>query len=143
VGVLHNQPVSGSTSKHLVIDINDRKGRAGKWKMFFFKNITRPDWVSELILNHIYLLVTPELQSGVEGGSRIHIYLLYKTSAYILNFFHNFDWPDGYYAVSTGQSRVQKVRNCLKNQEGHRWTKYFEEECKGFMRNYGFVRLLG
>lgn len=54
-----------------------------------------------------------------------------------------FDWADDYYAVSVSQSKVETVRNYIKNQEEHHRTKTFEEECQEFMVKYGFVRILG
>ena len=54
-----------------------------------------------------------------------------------------FDWADGYYAVSVSQSHVVIVRNYIKNQEEHHRKKNFERECEEFIANYGFVRVLG
>jgi putative transposase len=55
----------------------------------------------------------------------------------------DFDWADDYYAVSVSQSQVVAVREYIKNQEEHHKKKTFEEECKDFIANYGFPRILG
>lgn len=54
----------------------------------------------------------------------------------------DFEWAEGYYAVSISQSQVERVRNYIKNQEAHHAKKSFEAECHNFMVKHGFTRLL-
>jgi hypothetical protein len=54
----------------------------------------------------------------------------------------DFEWGEGYYAVSVSQSQVEKVRNYIKNQEAHHAKKSFEEECHNFIKKYGFIRII-
>ena len=55
---------------------------------------------------------------------------------------HRLQWCDDYYAVSLGVSGLDAVRAYIRNQEVHHGTKAFAEECKEFMRVYGFERML-
>ena len=54
-----------------------------------------------------------------------------------------FEWADEYFAVSVGESQLNKVREYIKNQEQHHKTKSWEQECKEFMEKYGFSKMKG
>ena len=47
-------------------------------------------------------------------------------------------WQDDYYAVSVGQSNLERVINYIKNQEIHHAKKTFEQEELEFKNIYGF-----
>src|ERR1700722_2750420 len=49
-------------------------------------------------------------------------------------------WQDDYFAVSVGQSQVEKVRNYIKGQEEHHKKKPFEQEVNEFMEKYGWTK---
>ncbi len=51
-----------------------------------------------------------------------------------------FEWQDEYFAVSVSESRVDLVRNYIKNQEEHHQHKTFQEEYDEFMKKYGFEK---
>jgi putative transposase len=93
--------------------------------------------------DHVHCLISMACDQNIAQIVK----LLKGASAHFANvqnlFNAPFDWADDYYAVSVSQSQVENVRNYLKNQEEHHRTRSFEEECKEFMRKYGFVRLLG
>ena len=46
-----------------------------------------------------------------------------------------FEWQDEYFAVSVGESSVDKVREYIKNQEIHHQKKTFQQEYDEFMEN--------
>ncbi|HTA83053.1 MAG TPA: IS200/IS605 family transposase [Bacteroidia bacterium] len=48
------------------------------------------------------------------------------------------NWQDDYFAVSLGQSQVERVRNYIINQEEHHRKKSFTEEVDEFMNKYGW-----
>ncbi len=52
-----------------------------------------------------------------------------------------FEWADEYYAVSVGESQIDKVRSYIKNQEEHHRKKTWEEECNKFLETYGFRKI--
>ena len=49
-------------------------------------------------------------------------------------------WADEYYAASGSESQVEKVRDYIRNQEAHHRKQTFDDECKEFMRKYGFTK---
>lgn len=49
-----------------------------------------------------------------------------------------FRWQDDYWAVSIGESQVERVVNYIKNQEAHHSKKTFIEEEKEFLDKYGW-----
>lgn len=54
-----------------------------------------------------------------------------------------FEWQDEYFAVSVSESKIDAVRNYIKNQEEHHKKKSFQEEYDDFVLRYGFERLKG
>ena len=52
-----------------------------------------------------------------------------------------FEWQDEYFAVSVSESKIDAVRNYIKNQEEHHKKKSFQEEYDEFILRYGFERL--
>jgi putative transposase len=53
------------------------------------------------------------------------------------------DWAKDYYAVSVGESQVERVRRYIRNQELHHSKKSFNQECEEFVTIYGFTRIIG
>jgi putative transposase len=49
-----------------------------------------------------------------------------------------FCWQDEYFAVSVSESKVELVRNYIKNQEKHHQHKSFAEEFHEFIEKYNF-----
>ena len=49
-------------------------------------------------------------------------------------------WQDDYFAVSVGQSQLERVRNYIRNQEEHHKHKSFEQEVNEFMERYGWTK---
>jgi putative transposase len=49
-----------------------------------------------------------------------------------------FSWQDDYWAVSIGESQVERVVNYIKNQETHHARKTFNAEVEEFMQKYGW-----
>ena len=54
-----------------------------------------------------------------------------------------FAWADEYFAVSVSESKVDKVRKYIKNQEEHHKVKTWEDEYNEFMKKYGFAKMKG
>jgi len=54
-----------------------------------------------------------------------------------------FEWADDYFAVSVGESQVNRVREYIKNQEEHHRIKSWQEECEEFLKKYGFTKMKG
>lgn len=52
-----------------------------------------------------------------------------------------FEWADEYFAVSLGESQVQKVQRYIRNQEEHHKKKSWDEEVEEFLEKYGFKRV--
>ncbi len=49
-----------------------------------------------------------------------------------------FSWQDDYWAVSIGESSVERVVNYIKNQEAHHSKKTFKDEEREFAEKYGW-----
>ncbi|WP_262152273.1 IS200/IS605 family transposase [Chryseobacterium foetidum] len=49
-----------------------------------------------------------------------------------------FSWQDEYFAVSVSESKIELVRNYIKNQEKHHQHKSFEDEFQEFIEKYNF-----
>lgn len=54
-----------------------------------------------------------------------------------------FSWQEEYFAVSIGESQLNRVKRYIVNQEEHHQTKTFKEEYEEFIKKYGFISLLG
>ena len=50
-----------------------------------------------------------------------------------------FEWQDEYIAVSVSESKINIVRDYIKNQEEHHRKKSFVEEYEGFIEKYRFA----
>jgi putative transposase len=51
-----------------------------------------------------------------------------------------FEWQDEYYAVSVSESKINVVRNYIKNQEEHHREKSFDAELDQMIEVYGFQK---
>lgn len=49
-----------------------------------------------------------------------------------------FSWQDEYFAVSVSETRLDTVRNYIKNQEQHHQKKSFADEYQEFLEKYNF-----
>ena len=49
-----------------------------------------------------------------------------------------FEWQDDYFAVSVSESKLNVVRDYIRNQEEHHRKKSFQEEYDEFIKNYNF-----
>lgn len=50
-----------------------------------------------------------------------------------------FSWQDEYFAVSVSESKVEAVREYIKNQEKHHQRKSFREEYQEFLERNNFL----
>lgn len=50
-----------------------------------------------------------------------------------------FSWQDEYFAVSVSESKVETVREYIKNQEKHHQRKSFREEYQEFLERNNFL----
>lgn len=53
-----------------------------------------------------------------------------------------FEWADEYFAVSVGESQVEKVQQYIRNQEEHHKRKTWDEDVNEFLERYGFERIV-
>ncbi|MBN2635063.1 MAG: IS200/IS605 family transposase [Prolixibacteraceae bacterium] len=52
-----------------------------------------------------------------------------------------FEWADEYFAVSLGESQVEKVQQYIRNQKEHHKRKTWDEEVDEFLEKYQFARI--
>ena len=52
-----------------------------------------------------------------------------------------FEWQDEYYASSVSKSKLDVVRNYIKNQEEHHRNKSFLEEYQELIQNFHFRKM--
>jgi REP element-mobilizing transposase RayT len=93
--------------------------------------------------NHVHALISLGKQQNL---ATIMQYLKGESSFWINNqkaLPYHFSWQDDYFAVSIGQSQVERVREYIKNQEEHHKKMSWEEEVELFMKKYGFEQLKG
>lgn len=73
--------------------------------------------------------------------------LIKGESAFWINKNHlttgKFGWQTEYFAVSVSESRIDKVRDYIKNQESYHKKTSFNEEYGLFMDKYGFEKFSG
>jgi REP element-mobilizing transposase RayT len=51
-----------------------------------------------------------------------------------------FEWQDEYFAVSVSESKIENVRNYIRNQEMHHSKKSFDDEYNKMIDVYGFQK---
>jgi REP element-mobilizing transposase RayT len=51
-----------------------------------------------------------------------------------------FEWQDEYFAVSVSESKIENVRNYIRNQETHHSKKSFDDEYNKMIDVYGFQK---
>jgi putative transposase len=93
--------------------------------------------------NHVHALINLGKQQNL---ATIMQYLKGESSFWINNkkiLPYHFSWQDDYFAVSVGQSQVERIRNYIKNQDEHHQRMSWEEEVNLFMKKYGFEQILG
>lgn len=92
-------------------------------------------------LDHLHCLISlgkeqsiSKISQMIKGGSSFWINQNQLAT-------EKFMWQDDYYAVSVGQSNLERVINYIKNQEIHHTKKTFEQEELEFRKVYGFTIL--
>ncbi len=124
----------------------------------------RENLINPKIENEIYMLIREELiKLGcyVEGinGTKNHVHILFQLSpqktvsdifkqikGYVshqinLNNLTNnkFSWQVGYGAFSVSQSKINEIKNYIKNQKEHHKKMTFKEEYDKFIKLYGLM----
>lgn len=91
--------------------------------------------------DHCHCLVS----LGIDQTIQKTVMLIKGESSFWINKNHltkeKFEWQDEYFAVSVSESKIDAVRNYIKNQEEHHKKKSFQEEYDEFILRYGFDRL--
>ena len=93
--------------------------------------------------NHVHALINLGKQQNL---ATIMQYLKGESSFWINSrkvLPYHFSWQDDYFAVSIGQSQVERVSDYIKNQDEHHKKMSWEEEVELFMKKYGFEQLKG
>ena len=89
-------------------------------------------------LDHLHCLISLGKEQSISKISQ----LIKGESSFWINQHqltsNKFIWQDDYYAVSVGQSNLERVINYIKNQEIHHTKKTFEQEELEFKNIYGF-----
>jgi REP element-mobilizing transposase RayT len=92
---------------------------------------------------HIHCIISLEADQSLTKVMQ----LIKGESSFWINKFSmtqgKFGWADEYFAVSISESKLDKVREYIKNQEEHHRKKTWEEEYNEFIRNYKFQNVLG
>jgi len=129
----HRQPTMQNRNKRIDL-FRHIKGYAKKKKIYL-------DFING-VSDHVHCLISMACDQNIAQIVK----LLKGESAHFANtcnlFDVDFEWAEGYYAVSVSQSQVERVRNYIKNQEAHHAKKSFDAECHNFMVKHGFIRLL-
>ena len=103
----------------------------------FIKNI-QIDFINGHV-DHVHILISLNADQTIANT----IQLIKGESSYWINKNkltpQKFEWQDDYFAVSVSESGIDKVRDCIKNQEEHHKKKTFQQEYDEFMERYGFA----
>ncbi len=93
--------------------------------------------------DHVHCLVSLDAEMTIAKTAM----LLKGESSFWANqnkiFKHKLNWSKEYYAISVSESKVDIVRDYIKNQEAHHQNRSFTEECQEFMKRYGFNKMIG
>ena len=93
--------------------------------------------------DHCHCLVS----LGTEQNLKTVMQLLKGESSYWINknglTSQKFEWQDDYYASSVSPSKLEAVREYIKNQEEHHRKKSFQEEYQELIRDFNFRRIEG
>jgi REP element-mobilizing transposase RayT len=88
--------------------------------------------------DHCHCLVS----LGVDQSIQKVINLIKGESSYWINknnlTSQKFEWQNDYFAVSVSESKLNVVRDYIKNQEEHHRKKSFQEEYDEFIKKYKF-----
>lgn len=88
--------------------------------------------------DHCHCLVSLGSNQNIENI----VQLLKGESSYWINqnklTKEKFSWQEEYFAVSVSESKIEKVRTYIKNQNIHHHKKTFEEEYQEFIKIYNF-----
>jgi REP element-mobilizing transposase RayT len=91
--------------------------------------------------NHVHALINLRKQQNI---STIMQYLKGESSFWINSlkmFPYHFAWQDDYFAVSIGQSQVERVRRYIQSQDQHHQRITLDDEIKLLEEKYGFERM--
>jgi len=91
--------------------------------------------------NHVHALINMGKQQNI---STIMQYIKGESSFWINSlkmFPYHFTWQDDYYAVSIGQSQVERVRKYIQIQDAHHQRITLDDEIKMLEEKYGFEKL--
>ncbi len=53
----------------------------------------------------------------------------------------HFGWQDTYFAVGVSESRIEAVRDYIRNQEKHHQLRTWDQECEELLLRHGFVKM--
>lgn len=88
--------------------------------------------------DHCHCLISLGTNQNIEKI----VQLLKGESSYWINknqlTIDKFSWQDEYFAVSVSESKLDSVRNYIKNQERHHQKKSFTDEYQEFVEKYNF-----
>ena len=91
--------------------------------------------------NHVHALISMRKEQNI---ATIMQYVKGESSFWInsLNIFpYHFTWQDDYYAVSIGQSQVERVRKYIQTQDEHHQRITLDDEIILLAEKYGLERL--
>ena len=124
--------ISKDIKKKLITQIIDN----GKLKNIYIDRVNG-------IEDHFHILLSLANDMSISKAAQ----LIKGESSYWLNTNKlckfKFEWQDEYIALSVSESVLPKVRNYIDNQEEHHRKKTFIEEYNGFVKKYGFEKLVG
>jgi putative transposase len=117
--------------------------RADLFRHIFDNGRSKDIWVDTVngYTDHIHCLISLDKDQTI---SKI-MQLLKGKSTHWLNKNRTdnekINWQDDYFAVSVGQSQVEKIRKYIHGQEEHHRKKTFAEEVQEFMIKYGWQKI--
>ena len=133
------------STKNRVPFLNTKELRIKVWN-HILENAKKKDIFIDFVngySDHCHCLVS----LGVDQSIQKVIQLIKGESSFWINSEcltkEKFEWQDEYFAVSVSESVIDKVREYIKNQEGHHSKKTFQQEYDEFINKVGFQKIDG
>ena len=128
------------STKNRVPFLNSRRLRNKVWTHIRENAVEKDIFIDHIsgYSDHCHCLVS----IGVDQTIKKLMQLIKGESSFWINkqklTLKKFEWQDEYFAVAVSESKIDKVRDYIRNQEAHHKRKTFQEEYEEFIVKFGF-----
>ena len=128
-----------STKSKSILIKNDDKESLHSYMSGIFKNLSSPVIIINSVPDQFHILFKLSKNHTLakvveETKKQTSKWLKTVSSSYM-----KFSWQNGYAAYSVSSSKLEAVKNYIKNQEEHHRKVSYKEEFERFMKEYGVI----